>query len=96
MDLIMQAKNVTKASAEKLRSPRKLARSKDSSETTTTAPSGMFEIRDPTYEQARQLWEEWKLACSQPNQSEKVIAAFLAQLQHRCGIFLVHLERFST
>jgi len=82
MDLIMQAKNVTKASAEKLRSPRKLARSKDSSETTTTAPSGMFEIRDPTYEQARQLWEEWKLACSQPNQSEKVIAAFLAQLQH--------------
>jgi hypothetical protein len=92
MELITQAKSVTKASAEKLRSPRKLARSKDASEVLGVAPSQQTmlpgiqappEIRDPMYEQVRQLWEEWKHIYYQPNQSDKVISTYLTQLQHK-------------
>lgn len=91
MELITQAKSVTKASAEKLRSPRKLARSRDASEAALSASSqqaamlpGMQtpEIRDPMYEQVRQLWEEWKHIYYQPNQSDKVFSTYLTQLQH--------------
>lgn len=98
MELITQAKSVTKASAEKLRSPRKLARSRDASEAALSASSqqaamlpGMQapEIRDPMYEQVRQLWEEWKHIYYQPNQSDKVFSTYLTQLQHK---YVLHLR----
>lgn len=95
MELITQAKSVTKASAEKLRSPRKLARSKDAVETVGGPQQAMLpgmqagpitEIRDPMYEQVRLLWEEWRHLYYQPSQNDKVVSNFITQLQLKYAV----------
>jgi hypothetical protein len=41
-------------------------------------------VDDPMVAQTTEWWERWKALYFQPNQTEKVLLAYLAQIQQSC------------